>query len=123
MFKRECLELGPVPASEECQQVDGINTDYDKLIDECRRYKDQLETIFPDRLDHCCSFAIKRYPHDFGTYMEVVVYYFEPEEEDTDSLDFAFFVESNLPDTWEDKSIRNFDVYQSSEIARQFQEA
>ena len=124
MFRRETLELGPVPASEDCQQVDGINTDYYKMKSECQRYKAQLETIFPDYADYDCQFSIKTYSHDFGAYMEVVIYFYPPDNFDDDpdesSLDYAFFVESNLPDTWEDTNVRNFEKYQSTEIARQF---
>ena len=123
MFRRETLELGPVPASEDCQQVDGINTDYYKMKSECQRYRAQLETIFPDYQQYDCTFSIKTYSHDFGAYMEVVIYFYDDRafDEDTDSsTDYAFFVESNLPDTWGDMSIRNFAKYQSNEIARQF---
>jgi len=123
MFRRETLELGPVPASEDCQQVDSLNTDYYKMKSECNRYKAQLEKIFPDHADYDCQFSIKTYSHDFGAYMEVVIYFYDDRafDEDTDSsTDYAFFVESNLPDTWGDMSIRNFAKYQSNEIARQF---
>ena len=44
-------------------------------------------------------FAIKSFPHDFGTYREVVVYY------DTDDNDpIAYEVEANLPKTWDEES-------------------
>ena len=124
MFRRESLELGPVPASEDCTQVDGINTDYEKMKSECQRYRAQLETIFPDYQQYDCTFSIKTYSHDFGIYMEVVIYFYPPDRfddnPDESSLDFAFFVEANLPDTWEDMSIRHFESWQSSAIAEQF---
>lgn len=122
MFSRETLELGPVPASEDCQQVDGINTDYYKMKAECNRYKEQLEAIFPDYQQYDCQFAVKTYSHDFGAYMEVVIYFYPVEYEDDDetSQDFAFFVESSLPDTWDDMSIRHFEKWQSSAIAEAF---
>ena len=123
MFRRETLELGPVPASEPCIQVD--DSDYiNAMVEQTNKYLKQLETIFPDYEKHDCLFGLKRFSHDFGIYMEVVIYFYPPEpyeeDADTDSLDFAFFVESNLPDTWEDTNVRHFDVYKSSSIAEQF---
>jgi len=123
MFRRETLELGPVPASEPCIQVD--DSDYiNAMVEQTNKYLKQLETIFPDYEKHDCLFGLKRFSHDFGIYMEVVIYFYPPDRfddnPDESSLDFAFFVEANLPDTWEDMSIRHFESWQSSAIAEQF---
>jgi hypothetical protein len=94
----EYIELGPVPASEDCVQVGDCN--YNVLArKECDRYMELLEKKFPTN-DTNNFFSIKKFPHDFGSYYEVVCN-FDPT--DIDSVDFAYHVESNLPETWEDQ--------------------
>lgn len=89
---RDYLTLGPVPADEDCQQIGSPEYDYDKDTADLRRYKAMLEQRWPEG-----RFAIKSFPHDFGTYREVVVY-FDTEEEDP----LAFEVEANLPQMWDE---------------------
>lgn len=91
---REYLELGPVPSDETRVQVGDPNY-REKSIAECRRYKQLLESMFPDFERHGCKFGIKGFPHDFGTYHEVVIYY-----HDEKGGNFAFDVENNLPAVW-----------------------
>lgn len=93
---REYIELGPVPADEECEQL-GPNYDYRKARRETRVYIRQLERMFKDPFK-ASPFGIKSFPHDFGCYSEAVVYY-RPDDEE--SADFAFAVESNLPANWD----------------------
>ena len=88
---RDYLCLGPVPSDEDCQQVGMDSYDYEQDTADLRRYKAMLENRWPD-----AHFAIKSFPHDFGTYREVVVYF--DDEEDGPS---AFEVEANLPRTWD----------------------
>ena len=52
-----------------------------------------LQERWPD-----AHFAVKSFPHDFGTYREVLVYY-DTEENDP----IAHEVEANLPKTWDKK--------------------
>ena len=92
---RDYLELGPVPADEDCQQVGCPDYDYEKDTADLRRYKTMLEERWPD-----AHFAIKSFPHDFGSYREVVVY-FDTEQEDP----VAFDIEANLPRTWDEQSV------------------
>jgi hypothetical protein len=86
------LELGPVPADENCQQVGTPGYDHDKDTADLRRYKAMLEKRWPE-----AHFGIKSFPHDFGTYREVVVYY-----DDEDENPIAFEIEANLPWTWDE---------------------
>jgi hypothetical protein len=92
MITREYIELGPVPCNEDCQQV-GLPT-YDPQLarKECQRYKAQLEKQFPGAV-----FGIKNFPHDFGQYNEVVVYYTLQNEAETD---LAYEIEGSLPLNW-----------------------
>ena len=55
-----------------------------------------LQERWPD-----AHFAVKSFPHDFGTYREVVVYY---DTEENDSI--AYEIEANLPTTWDDEPVQ-----------------
>lgn len=78
--------LGPVPYDEACAQVG--QPDYrERALEECRRYKAQLERLFPE-----ARFEIKGFPHDFGTYYEVVVY-----------GDQNAYIEDEAPANWDDE--------------------
>jgi len=97
---RDYIELGPTPAGESCAQV-GADDYHEKAREECQRYKELLEATFPDP-PQGSRFAIKSFPHDFGSYYEVVVWFDDDNEK---SVDFAYKVERNLPETWEDVQI------------------
>lgn len=88
---RDYIELGPVPAEEECQAVGMSSYDDAAARAECERYKALLEKKFPT-----ADFAIKKFNHDFGSYREVVVYI------DDNDDPIAFHVDRNLPQTWDD---------------------
>ena len=90
---KDYIELGPTPSGEDCEQL-GPNYDSRKAVIECSAYAGQLERMFPGG-----NFTVKRFPHDFGTYMEVVVNYDTDSEEETD---LAYDVDSGYPETWDD---------------------
>lgn len=90
---RDWIELGPTPMGEECTQV-GTDAYPEQSLAECRRYRELLERKFPK-----ATFGIKTFPHDFGSYREVVVYFDDDVE---GSLSTALNVERNLPENWED---------------------
>jgi hypothetical protein len=92
----EYISIGSSPSGEDCVQVG--DPDYgNKSMQECRRYVKLLQEKFPNPTSSN-RFGIKAFPHDFGTYREVVVYY-DPKDEK--STDFAFNVDANLPEYWE----------------------
>ena len=88
------IQLGPVPAEEECMQVGDVGLP--DLIREVRIFKDQLCRMFPGH-----QFGVKTFPHDFGTYVEVVVYY---DEMNFVSEERALEVDENLPSRWDDEA-------------------
>lgn len=95
---REYITLGATPCEEECAQVGDPDYD-DKSFVESYRYIALLRKLFGD--PPCgprYNFGVKGFPHDFGTYHEVVVWY---DTELQETVDFAFRVENNLPATWE----------------------
>jgi len=90
---RDYIALGPTPCGESCEQL-GANYDPTKAAIECSVFINQLDRVFPGN-----EFGVKRFHHDFGTYMEVVVYYDDSNESEIDS---AFNVEGNTPEYWDD---------------------
>jgi len=91
------LDLGSSPCGESCVQV-GSNDYHSRARLECQTYRDQLLREFP-AIPESCRFAIRSNPHDFGSYLSVVVYY------DSASVDYAFHVENNLPESWDSESL------------------
>lgn len=92
----EFLTMGSSPAEETCAQVGADNYD-EQSIKECRAYLNQLGRQFGEP-PAAGRFAIKSFPHDFGSYREVVVYYKFGDEESTI---FAFKVDGDVPARWD----------------------
>lgn len=90
---REYLELGtcPVNAEEDCPQV-GEDDQLDLMV-WARAWRNQLARAFPDAADRL---KIKAFPHDFGRYYEVVIYYGSDYEGEQ-----AFAIEGSLPEDWD----------------------
>jgi hypothetical protein len=93
----EYIELSCVPCAESCSQVGSPN--YQKLSRlECQVYKNQLERLFGLSAYSSVSLRIKSFPHDFGSYREVCVFYDDSNEM---AQDLAYHIESNLPEYWD----------------------
>ena len=97
---RDYLTLGPTPADESCQQVGTPNYSSQEALRESRIYINQLERVFGPPPEGS-RLTIKSFPHDFGSYSEVVVYFDDTVEA---SLDYAFKLEGNLPAKWDSVS-------------------
>ena len=95
MKMHDYLTLGSTPCEEDCAQV-GSENYYEKAYKECHRYIELLKVMFPN-IPEKARYAVKAFPHDFGTYHEVIIWY---DTEDAPSMDYAFGVENNLPMTW-----------------------
>jgi hypothetical protein len=95
------LEIGPTPSGEDCAQVGSEKYDYQKLGRiEGNVYADQIRRTFPN-MPQNVSIFLKSFPHDFGSYYEVVIKY---PVDDAAAQDFAFDVESKLPEYWDNES-------------------
>ena len=93
LFSRtDYVTVGPTPSGENCVQVGEEDYEQRSRV-ETRAYINQLRRQFPN-VPEGAKFAIKSFPHDFGTYSEVVVKYLEDNEE---AVNFAFEVENNTP--------------------------
>lgn len=93
------LYLGSVPSDEECIQVESDANYIQPMLNECNRYKELLEKLFPipNHLKGHLEFKIKRESYEAGPYYEVIIRYDEDLEE---AVNFAFYVENNLPSNW-----------------------
>ncbi len=95
---RDYITIGSTPCDEECAQVGTANYS-EKAKEECARFIRTIRRVCGEEPEGA-SLAIKSFPHDFGTYHEVVCWF---DEEIEDSIDYAFFVEAYTPCTWRDE--------------------
>ena len=93
----DSLDLGPNPSGEECVQVGSDEYAQWHQV-ENRAYINQLKRMFPDQ-PPTAAFSISANAHDFGTYHDVVIKFLENDE---DAVDYAFNVENNAPEYWDE---------------------
>ena len=96
---KDYLILGATPAGENCAQV-GRDNYPEQVRREGHAYIAQLTRMFGEPPTGS-RFSLKGFPHDFGTYHEVVVWF-----DDTlpSTIEFAYHVENNLPEEWDDEA-------------------
>ena len=106
---RDYLELGPVPSDETSQQVG--TPEYSPSIArfECDLYRRVLRKQFGDEPREA-RLGIKSFPHDFGSYYEVVCYF---DDSDETSMDYAFKLESEAPAEWPDWARQELEQYKA----------
>jgi hypothetical protein len=95
----DILDLGPTPAEEKCAQV-GQDNYHEVSRREANAYIKQLRRMFGEE-PAGARLTMKSYPHDFGSYLEVVVKFNENDEE---AVEYAFKLEGNLPGEWDDEA-------------------
>ena len=96
---RDYLSISCSPASESCAQVGTENYEVQSGR-ECRALIAQLRRQFGTE-PMLARLSIRSFPHDFGSYKEVVCYY---DDEDEEARDYAFRLESELPEFWDDEA-------------------
>ena len=89
--------LGPTPRDEACACV-GEEDYTPRARAECRRFIALLRTKFGPEPDGA-RFGIKAFPHDFGTYVEVVIYF---DEDLPASAAYAVHCDDHRPATWDE---------------------
>lgn len=93
------ITIGSSPTEEDCAQVG--SPDYqERSRNECKAFIAQLARVFglpPEG----ARLTAKSFPHDFGSYREVVCYY---DEEKPESAVYAFKLESNTPEKWDEEA-------------------
>jgi hypothetical protein len=98
------LNIGSSPCDEGCAQV-GHPVYISIARIECRIYAAQLSREFPNG-----DFRVKSFPHDFGTYYEVVAFY--DDDGDDPRMEAAFDAEGSANPQWDELSIANLrDAY------------
>ena len=89
------ITLGSTPPNEDCAQV-GSDNYRERAMKECRAYKNQIERLLPP--PDGAYLSIKSFPHDFGTYHELVVWC---NEEDEEASNYAYKLEGEGPANWD----------------------
>lgn len=93
---RDYLTIGSSPPDEDCVQVGSANYSAESRL-ECARYIGAIRR-FCGPEQGTARLSIKSFPHDFGSYTEVVCYY---EESDPIGFAYALHVEGGGPATWD----------------------
>ena len=88
-------QIGQVPPEETCVQVGTIGYE-EKAQLECERYIRKLREFFGEEPENT-QLRVKGFPHDFGTYYEVICYY---DPDNKSSINYAFKCEGHGPKTW-----------------------
>jgi hypothetical protein len=96
---QDYMTIGSSPIEERCAQVGQDNYDQCAKV-ECRIFIEQLKRQF-GLPPGTARLAVKGFPHDFGTYYEVVVWYLPDNEEEAN---YAFKLEGETPGIWDDTS-------------------
>jgi len=98
LFHMFQIELGCCSPSEEAIQLDSSDPDNKtKMLSQCRIWRDQLwEHLQKNRQhrDASMQLKIKWFPHDFGSYCEVVACC---DEKDEFAIEAALWLEANMP--------------------------
>ena len=105
---KDYLSLSSSPCDEPCVQLGSENYEAESLK-ECARYRDLLVKRFGgiDELDkRGVRFSTKSFPHEYGSYREVVVIF---DDEDEDAVEAACHIENNLPQNWDDETVIGFE--------------
>lgn len=92
---RDYIELGTTLPEEDCAQV-GSSNYWEKATAEAKRFISGIRNYFGEE-PMGSMLKIKNFPHDFGTYREVIVYF---DEDIPESVEYAFKLEGEMPATW-----------------------
>lgn len=89
------INIGSTPCEETCEQVGTPSYNPSRARLECTVYKEMLERMFPPPEGGCLR--VKGFPHDFGTYHEVVAVF-----SDSESQQWAYKIERESPSHWDE---------------------
>lgn len=99
---RDYLTIGPTPAEEECEQIGSPNYSASKAKIESQVFINQIRRTLGEE-PFGAALRVKSFPHDFGTYTEVVCYFEDSNEKATE---YAFKCESESPGFWDEEAKR-----------------
>ena len=90
---RDYLTIGATPHGEDCAQVGSKDYDYTTRARlECKAFAQQIAKYYPEPADSDCYLKIKSFPHDFGTYHEVVAVF---DTHDEAAVEWALSIEGD----------------------------
>lgn len=93
---KDYVEIGPVPADEPCQQVGTPDYDPTAAREECERFIEVIrESLGAEPTG--ARLAVKQFPHELGSYYQVVCYFVE---EFPEAIDYAFKCKAEVPTRW-----------------------
>ena len=91
---RDYITIGSTPCNEDCQQVP--YEDYNLAMRECKQFIEAIRKALGQEPEGA-YLKVKGFPHDFGTYHEVVCMFDTNNEQ---ASEYAFKCESDSPSTW-----------------------
>lgn len=100
---RDYITISATPLGESCAQVGTDNYNEQSRI-ETKVFAQQCIRVLEEQFDEiACLISIKSFPHDFGSYREVVAYF---DGEDDNSVKQAYWLESHTPEEWDSISLQ-----------------
>ena len=105
---RDYISIGSSPSEEPCAQV-GTDNYPTQSSRECLVFKHQLERMFPNPPEGA-YLSVKAFPHDFGTYREVVCYYDDEDDGEESSQSYALKLERETPSNWDDEAKKELGI-------------
>ena len=106
--------LGSSPYDEDCAQVGSI--DYHELSKiELHEFKRMMELINPSPEDCIAYYAVKSFPHDFGSYHELCAIY---DDSSDIGQEWAINAENLTPSTWDQAAKERIAAYHFNKILR-----
>lgn len=94
---REYIEIGCSPSDEPCVNV-GEENYGPRARKECFRFVELLRKTFGPEPEGA-QLTVKKFPHDFGDYYEVVCWF---DDEFPESWEYALRLEAETPTKWEE---------------------
>lgn len=94
------IELAPAPYDEQCAQV-GEDDYAERSVKECVALMHQLTRQLGEP-PASAYYSVKTFPHDFGSYKEVVINY-DPDNEE--ARRFAIGVDRHMPAKWDKEAL------------------
>jgi hypothetical protein len=98
---KEYLDLGQCPYEETPAQVGEPNY-RTNAIRQCQAYIQAIRNYLGNEPDGA-QLLYRNFPHDFGSYFEVVCYY---DPANADAVNYARRCEKEAPATWQDGGVR-----------------
>lgn len=95
------LNIGSSPPAEDCAAV-GSENYLEQARKECKVYIDLLRRTLGEGPPGA-RLKVKSFPHDFGTYMEVVCYF---EDDNEEALNYALVCEGEGPEYWDAEALK-----------------